>query len=530
MTRRRLTGWASLTGIVAAMVTLAFADLIAQFVAQASSPIFAVGAFVIDIVPSWVKDAAIALFGTGDKVALLVCLALAVAILAVLAGVLEYRSAPWGVLVLVVVGIAAAAAAVTRAGASAAWAVPTMAGALAGALVLSLTTRRLRTWAAAVAVAAAAATVADRHANDGTAAGRAAVTRRGFFLVAGVSAAGAVVAGAAARAMSAATTAANRIREAISLPRPAVTAAVIPAGAELGIPDLTPLITPNASFFRIDTALQVPVIDPQGWRLRITGLVEEDVEIGYRELLRLPLRESAVTLSCVSNEVGGDLVGNAIWLGYPIREILARAKPLAGADMVLSTSIDGFTASTPLEVLLDESRDSLLAVGMNGEPLPLEHGFPVRMVVPGLYGYVSATKWVTELRVTRFADDLAYWTVRGWSARGPVKTSSRIDVPRRGQQVPAGKVAVAGVAWAPHTGVAGVEVRVDGGPWRWATLADAISADTWRQWVFEWDAAAGSHTIEARATDAAGTSQSGDRVPVVPDGAEGWHSITVGVV
>jgi DMSO/TMAO reductase YedYZ molybdopterin-dependent catalytic subunit len=273
----------------------------------------------------------------------------------------------------------------------------------------------------------------------------------------------------------------------------------------------------------------VPTIDAANWTLRITGMVEEEIEISFDELLALPLIETHVTLMCVSNEIGGGLVGNAKWLGYPIRELLARAKPLAGADMVLSRSVDGWTASTPLQVLQDANRNSILAVGMNGEPLPVEHGFPVRMVVPGLYGYVSATKWVVEMKLTSFAAETAYWTDRGWSEKGPVKTSSRIDVPRTGRSVTAGTVPIAGVAWAQHTGIDAVEVRVDDGPWQRATLAEAISADTWRQWLFEWDAPAGNHVIEARAIDSAGGIQSGTPRPVVPDGAEGWHTVSVTV-
>jgi DMSO/TMAO reductase YedYZ molybdopterin-dependent catalytic subunit len=460
-----------------------------------------------------VKDTAIALFGTGDKVALLVALGLLVAILAVAIGLLEYRRPGWGVAALALVGVIAGGAAATRAGATIAWAIPTAIGVVAGAFVLRIATDRLRVWSDAPTAAPATTDV----------------SRRGFLRVMGITAASAVVATVAAQAMRAATSAANVVRDAIALPAPAVAAPAMPEGAELSIRGLAPVITPNDSFYRIDTALQVPIIDAEKWTLKITGLVEREIEIGYRELLELPLIETVATLSCVSNEIGGNLIGNAVWLGYPIRELLAKAGPLARADMVLSTSHDGFTASTPLDVLVDENREAILAVAMNGEPLPLAHGFPVRMVVPGLYGYVSATKWVTELKVTTFEDDLAYWTARGWSDRGPVKTASRIDVPRNGASIEAGMVAVAGMAWAPHTGITGVEVRVDGGAWAPAKLADGISDDTWRQWVYQWVAKSGNHTLEVRATDASNFTQSGVPVSVVPDGAEGWHTITVNV-
>jgi DMSO/TMAO reductase YedYZ molybdopterin-dependent catalytic subunit len=306
-----------------------------------------------------------------------------------------------------------------------------------------------------------------------------------------------------------------------------VAAPPVPAGAELGIRGLAPVVTPNADFYRIDTALQVPNLDPAEWRLRIHGLVENEFELTWDELIALPLEESHTTLMCVSNPVGGELVGNALWLGYPIRELLARAKPTSEADMVLSRSSDGFTASSPLEALTDD-RNAILAIGMNGEPLPLEHGFPVRMVVPGLYGYVSATKWVVDLQVTRFDQARAYWTDRGWSARGPVKISSRIDVPR--SDVSAGEVVVAGVAWHQHTGIAGVEVSIDDGPWQDAELASAISTDTWVQWSYRWDADPGAHMLKVRATSADGEVQTSDFAPVAPDGATGHHTVTVSVV
>jgi DMSO/TMAO reductase YedYZ molybdopterin-dependent catalytic subunit len=328
---------------------------------------------------------------------------------------------------------------------------------------------------------------------------------------------------------NAAAAAADAARRALTLPTAATPAAAIPVGADLGVEGLSPIVTPNADFYRIDTALHVPSIDPAEWSLRIFGEVENEFELSFDDLLDLPMQESVVTLACVSNEVGGDLIGNAVWLGYPIRELLARAKPREGADMVLSRSVDGFTAGTPLSVLQEEDRDSLLAVGMNGEPLPLEHGFPARLVVPGLYGYVSATKWVTSIEVTRFSNARAYWTDRGWSAEGPVKTQSRIDVPADRAGVRSGPVTLAGVAWAQHTGVARVEVRVDGSDWIDARLATPISDDTWVQWTYPWDATPGDHMIQVRATDASGFTQGEREVPVVPNGAEGWHTITVTV-
>ncbi len=352
--------------------------------------------------------------------------------------------------------------------------------------------------------------------------------RRAFLVWTIATAALAAVAGGASRVGTATMQAAVAARRAIRLPSPATAAPAVPAGASLDVEGITPLITPNADFYRIDTALSVPQVDPTTWKLRIHGAVDREVEVTWDELLALPLEEHVATMSCVSNEVGGDLIGTAKWLGYPIRALLAKAGPHASADMVLSTSVDGFTAGTPLDVLQDSGTAALLAVGMNGEPLPPEHGFPVRMVVPGLFGYVSATKWVTDLEVTRFADAEGYWTPRGWSERGPVKLESRIDVPRAGSSVAAGTtVAVAGVAWHPHTGVERVQVRVDDGAWQDATLADSVSADTWRQWVWKWTPTSGSHRLQVRATSSDGEVQTSVERPPAPNGATGWHEVTV---
>ena len=517
MTARRQNLWAALVGLIAAAATLALAEVAALLIAPAASPLLAVGSLVIDLVPAWLKNLVIALFGTDDKVVLLVTLGVLVAALAAGVGILEYRRPPSGIVGLVLVGGIATFAVVTRADASAMWAVPTVLGMVLGVVVLRVGVDRLHRWAAA------ASEGVPEFADSS-------VSRRGFLVMAGVTAAASVVAGVAARAMNAGTTAVNAVREALRLPAPAVAAPPIPVAAELDIEGIAPLVSSNTDFYRIDTALQVPVINADDWTLRITGMVENEIEVTFAELLALPLVETYVTLMCVSNEVGGYLTGNAKWLGYPIRELLARAKPTRGADVVLSTSQDGFTATTPLEVLQDTGRNSLLAVGMNGEALPLEHGYPVRMVVPGLYGYVSATKWVVELKVSTFAKESAYWTDRGWAAKGPVKTSSRIDVPSFGDEIePGTTVAIAGVAWAQHVGIERVEVRIDTDPWQEATLAEAISVDTWRQWFIEWTATSGDHTIEVRATDATGFTQTEKRVDVIPDGAEGWHTIQVRV-
>ncbi|KDP92354.1 MULTISPECIES: molybdopterin-dependent oxidoreductase [Clavibacter] len=538
MTRAALRWWSACIGVVAALAVLAVAEIAAAFVAPAASPVLAVGALVIDLVPAGVKDTVIALFGTGDKVALIVVLGVVVLAAAALAGILQVRRPPFGVVVLALFAGVAVLAATTRAGATGAAAIPTIVGMIAGVFVLHRGAERLRDWRdAADRAASASAAVAEPVRGIARPAARAPLTpgagarveRRAFLLMTVVAGVTSVVAGSVARGLNAAAARVDDFRRTLVLPRAVTPAAAIPASAELGVPGLAPFLTPATDFYRIDTALQVPSVDAASWKLRITGMVEQEVEITFAELLALPLEEHVTTLTCVSNEVGGNLIGNALWLGYPIRLLLERAKPTAGADMVLSTSQDGWTASTPLEALTDPDRASILAVGMNGEPLPQQHGFPVRMVVPGLYGYVSATKWVTELKVTTFAEDVAYWSTRGWTERGPIKTGSRIDTPRSGARVDAGRTAIAGMAWAQHTGIQKVEVRVDEGDWVEATLGDGVGADTWRQWSYAWDATSGSHSVEVRATDTTGATQTSDEAPPAPDGATGWHRITVGV-
>jgi DMSO/TMAO reductase YedYZ molybdopterin-dependent catalytic subunit len=303
---------------------------------------------------------------------------------------------------------------------------------------------------------------------------------------------------------------------------------VLPAGVDLGVEGLEPWLTPAADFYRIDTSLAPPLVTPEDWQLRIHGMVDREITITYEQLLDRGLQDAWVTLCCVSNEVGGDLISNALWSGVPVADLLAEAGAHPDADAVLQTSSDGWTCGTPLAALTD-GRSALLAVAMNGEPLPVEHGFPVRVVVPGLYGFVSATKWVVDWEVTRFSDFDAYWTERGWAEQGPVKTQSRIDTPRSGADVSAGTVRVGGIAWAQHTGIERVEVRVDGGDWAEATLGADPSIDTWVQWVWEWDATPGAHVLAVRATDRTGATQTSEVAETVPDGATGWHTVRVDV-
>ena len=508
--RARASRWAAVVGVVAGILTLATAEVVSLVVGGRGNPILSTGSLIIDLAPPGVKSLVIALFDTADKAFLFVILGLTVLVLAALVGVLEHRRAHVGVAVLAGIGVLSLIAALTRAGANFLNALPTIAGVVAGAALLRALIERLAEWRDAPARTPGV------HYERRT-------FLRGLIAV-GVTSA---VVGVIARSVGAASAAVQQARNSIRLPAATTVVEALPADAKLDVAGISPWLTPTSDFYRIDTALQVPSIDPTTWKLRITGMVENEIEIGYQELLGLPLEEHYATLACVSNEVGGTLIGKALWLGYPIRTLLARAKPTAGADMVLSSSSDGFTAGTPLAALQDPDRAAILAVAMNREPLPVEHGFPVRIVVPGLFGYVSATKWVVELKVTTFANDMGYWTPRGWSALGPVKVSSRIDTPR--QQVAVGTVAVAGVAWAQHTGISKVEVKIDRGEWVEASLARAVTPDSWVQWSYAWDAVAGSHDITVRATDASGLVQTADVAPPDPDGSTGLHRVTVSV-
>jgi DMSO/TMAO reductase YedYZ molybdopterin-dependent catalytic subunit len=499
----RTSGWSALAGILAAAVAVAAAEVVAVATGPRSAPLVAVGGVVVDAVPEPVKRLAIAVFGVHDKTALLVGTAVLLALFAAGIGLAARRRLRYGLVGAGVFGAIGIAAALSRPGAGWTAALPSAVGAVVAGLTLRLLFAGPERWA-------------DEPGES-----------RRRLLTAGGLLAGSVVVGGAGRLLSGRRDL-SAVRDALRLPTPGTTATSVPPGAELNLSGLARYVTPNRDFYRIDTALVVPRVDPRTWQLKISGRVRRPLTLSYDDLLRRPLVERHITLACVSNEVGGDLIGNARWLGVPVKGLLDEADPLPGADQVVGRSADGWTCGTPTEVLRD-GRDALLAVGMNGEPLPIEHGFPVRVVVPGLYGYVSACKWVVELELTSFADYDAYWVPRGWAAQAPIKTQSRIDRPRAGADVPAGEYTVAGVAWAQHRGVAAVQVRVDDGPWEDATLAPTVSVDTWRQWSYRWRATPGAHTLSVKATDAQGDVQTEGRQPPAPDGATGWHTIDVTV-
>jgi DMSO/TMAO reductase YedYZ molybdopterin-dependent catalytic subunit len=513
----------ALAGLLAGAVAVGVGQLIASFGAQGSAPVAAVGEAAIGLTPPAVKDFAISAFGSNDKRALLIGILVLLGLFAVAIGVAGARRPAYGLAGLGVFAAIGLSAAGTRPGANAGYFVPTIVAAAASAVALVLLLRAIP----GVGRPADGERVPPAPAPRRTAGQPDGQRRR--FLVTSVAAAGTAVVGGLAGRVLAERGAVTQARAAIKLPRPSVLiGARLPPGTDFRIPGLSPFVTPNGSFYRVDTALIVPQVAPSGWRLRIHGMVEREIEVTFADLLRRPMTETYVTLTCVSDPVAGPYVGNARWLGASLASLLREARPRAGADQILSTSVDGYTCGTPVQAVLD-GRDALLAVAMNGAALPVDHGFPARMVVPGLYGYVSATKWVTDIKLTTFAAETAYWAQRGWLPQAPIKTESRIDVPVSGASKPAGRIQVAGVAWAQHRGIDAVHVRVDRGPWQQARLATVPGIDTWRQWVWDWDATPGSHTIEARATDGTGYTQTGSQAPPAPDGATGYPTVQVTV-
>jgi DMSO/TMAO reductase YedYZ molybdopterin-dependent catalytic subunit len=495
----------ALNGVLAGGAALAVGELAAVFAGAASAPAVAVGEWAIDLAPTAVKEFAIREFGTHDKTALLTGVYAILVVASAAAGVIARRHLAVASFLAGTFGAVGIIAAATRPNATPGWLFPSLLAGAAAVAVLRWLNRR----------------------GDQAAAGS--YERRQFLGAVLGTAAGALVGGFGAKAWIDSRYNAAPARAAVKIPAPAETLPAVPAATHPNVPGLGPFFTPNTDFYRVDTALSVPQLDPAKWMLRIHGMVARPLELSFEQLLKLSLEEHDLTLTCVSNPVGGNYCGNARWIGAPLAPLLRQAGVKSGADQILSTSSDGMTIGTPVSAVLD-GRDSMLAVAMNGEALPIEHGFPCRMLVPGLYGYVSATKWVVDLELTTFASAAGYWVDRGWSQQAPVKTASRIDVPNSGATVQAGTVTLAGVAWATHRGVAAVEVRIDNGAWSEATLATSDTPDTWRQWSYTWEnAARGTHQVSARATDGTGTIQTAVVQDVVPNGATGYHQITVTV-
>ncbi|SMX96734.1 DMSO/TMAO reductase YedYZ, molybdopterin-dependent catalytic subunit [Brevibacterium iodinum ATCC 49514] len=504
-------------GIVAAVMMFGLADLIARAFTPSAAPLLTLGQAIIPLAPPAAIKPVIALFGDNDKLVLVLSTGLGAIVLAGLIGALAVSHRRLATTLLVVAGLVPAIVIILRSEAGAIDVIPTLIGIAVGVAVFVVLLRL-----------GVPATLAEATNSPGVARGSRTtepLSRRRFFGLAGaIGDIGAVTIAAGQTVVSLTQDAGAAIAKLV-LPTPAKKAAAIPAAASTDVDGTVPFVTEAKDFYRIDTVLSPPVIDPEQWSLRIHGMVENEVTLTMDDVLDLPLEEHHITLTCVSNPVGGDLVGNATWLGYPVRELLARARPSSQADMVLSHSFDGFTASTPIGALTDD-RAALLAVGMNGEPLTPIHGFPARLVVPGLYGFVSATKWVTELEVTRFDEKTAYWTDRGWDAKAPILVASRIEVPGPLAKVSAGDIRVGGTAWAQRSGIERVEVKLDDGEWTRAELAEEVTIDTWRQWRAEFaEVAAGSHTLTVRATDKDGTVQTAKRRDSIPNSATGHHHI-----
>jgi DMSO/TMAO reductase YedYZ molybdopterin-dependent catalytic subunit len=497
-------------GLLSLIVSLTAASIVAAL-AKVDGPIVVVGNRFIDATPKWLKNFAVENFGTNDKAILLAGITVTLILAAALVGIAALRRfsvAVVGTAVLAIVGIAAATTRSSSRGVD--W-LPPLVGSLAGLGAFWVLLRRPRT-------------------AEGPAESPLAFDRRRFLTGAGalgVTSVGMALSASAVRRGQTKTIATSRVTATADLPKLPSAAVAVPSSATL--PEVGyDYITNVADFYRIDTALSIPQVDPSTWKLTIKGLVTTPLTITYAELLAMPMIERVITISCVSNEVGGDLIGNARWQGVSLAELLKKVGVKPEATQLASKSHDGWTCGFPTALAMD-GRDAMIAVAMNGQPLNAKHGFPARLIVPGIYGYVSATKWLTEITLTTMEDFDGYWIDKGWSKLAPVKTQSRIDVPRRSTPLVPGKVAVAGVAWAMHRGVDKVEVRVDDGAWVEAKLADEPTIDAWRQWVYAWDATPGRHRIAVRATDGAGIVQTSDIARSDPNGATGWHTINVNV-
>ena len=512
-------------GLLATASGLAVAELFVGLIRGSSSPVVPVGQEFIDVTPTWLKDWAIEQFGTNDKAVLVSGALIVVLGLGAIIGMLAVRGERvFAFALTIAIGVMGAWAVWLRPEPSIGKFVPTIAGTVVSLAVLWWLAPR-----------------PDVQDDAGT---RTATPDRRQFVTGAVAiGSAAAVTGGVGRLLQQRfevdrdfvlpgqdASADEGVGVPVAAPEIEIDRAPALDGADLGVEGIESFVVPNDDFYRIDTALVVPQVARDSWRLNISGLVDDEIELTFDDLLARDQVERYITLSCVSNPVGGDLVGNALWQGVLLAPILEEAGLQTGAEQLVSRSVDGWTCGSPIEAIMD-GRDAMLAFGMNGEPLPAEHGFPVRIVVPGLFGYVSATKWVTDIRLTRWEDFDAYWVPRGWSKRGPVKTMARIDTPRGGRSV-SGVVPVGGVAWAVHRGVSAVEVRVDGGEWTAARTGSVPSADTWVQWVFDFDTSSvesGRHALEVRAIDGEGEPQPMEPQPVAPNGAQGYHRLVLDV-
>ena len=503
------------SGALAALAALTSAEVIGLLLPGQPSIVTSVANIVIDITPASVREALISAVGTLDKP--LLALGIVVVIVAAGAAVgVKWRDRAvraWPVFLLLAAVLAALTATTSVNVVSAV--IPCAAGGLVG-------------WAVFAGLLRTEATTSPGE-ETATGAVQPALSRRNFLVTGGVvgalSVGGiAILAGVRTQTLQAV----DKVRSALRLPVPAKTAPPVAPGAAVNVAGMAGPITSNDVFYRIDTALVPPTVDVDGWSLTIGGRVNKQVTLTYSDLMAMPQVQRYVTLTCVSNEVGGDLVGNALWQGVPLGVLLDQAGIGAGADQIVAEAVDGFTAAFPLQLALD-GRDPLVAVGMNGEPLPVKHGFPARLVVPGLYGYVSATKWLSAIRLTTMAEETPFWVQRGWIADGRIEAASRIDVPVDSADLPKGENVIAGRAWHQNVAIGRVELSVDDGPWQQAALADSMGIESWRLWSWNWDAPAGDHVLAVRMIDANGDAQSAEKRSPGPAAASGYHTVKVSV-
>ena len=510
---RTFRGAWSTAGLVAGFAGLATSYFVAMAMTIRDSPVVAVAEGVIRLTPGPVAEKVISVLGHRDKPFLVGVILVLVALLFVWAGRLAARAWWAPLFVFVPLAVLGGVAVSAQRGASSLDVLPVAVGFVTWLICLSLLTEPLRRAAAAEGEAARPA---------GERPGPVVRSRRSFLLRGAAIAAAAVALGAAGRVVGRGRRHVEETRRLLRLP--GVTSPVVPARARIGLDGISPWMTPADEFYKIDTTIVAPAIEPVDWQLRIHGMVDRELVLSYQDLLDRRFTEGWVTLNCVSNPVGGPLIGNAWWGGVRLAGLLREAGVHPDADALKQTSDDGWTCGTPLAALTD-NRNAMLAIAMNGEPLPIDHGFPVRTIVPGLYGYVSACKWVVDIEVTQFSQFSAYWTERGWGERGPVKLSSRIDVPASGGELSAGTPRIGGVAWAQHVGIDAVEVALDGGDWQPAEISHPPTDDSWVQWAASVDVAPGDHVVRVRATDRNGLVQTGVERGVLPDGSTGWHAV-----
>lgn len=507
------------SGVAAAALALGVGHLVASFGNPAASPLVAVGSALVDAAPTPAKTFAVRVLGTYDKPVLIGTVGVVLVVVAAVLGLVATRHRAVALAGTALLGVVGATCAVYRGGATDA--LPSVVAGVAGvAGLLWITSRNQR------AAAQGPADLAVVPVPGRTPAGPATTptpSRRGFLVAVGVVAAGAAVSAAAGTVVGRVRDASSAARRALGLPAPASPAPPLPEGVQL--PGMTPFTTPVDDFYRVDISLVTPHVDASSWTLTVDGMVDTPLTLTYDDLLAMPMIERDITLTCVSNEVGGPYVSSGRWLGVPFAEILKRVGVQPGVDQVFSYSLDsGYTASTPYQAVTD-GRDAMIAVGLDGKPLADARGYPARMLVPGLFGFVANTKWLERIELTTYAKRTAYWTERGWATDGPILTQSRIDVPKSLGTLPSDKPVLAGVAWAQHRGIDKVEVQIDDGEWQETSLATDGGIDLWRQWSFRFEGPAGLHSARVRATDATGETQPEARTKVFPDGARGWHQI-----